>query len=154
MAVLPDNFNYENTSDNTNDNTENDVITVADLKDTYPTRTYKVNFNTGQLEGFVDGLEAMKQAFYFAINTQRHLNLAFTSNFGMEWRDLIGKPNDYIISEILTRVQSMIKADSRFLSADYDEDEPFTIEGDKLIVNIVIQTEYGSFNTEITSTVG
>lgn len=115
----------------------------------YPTRTFKVNFENNQVNGFVDGLDALKQSFMFMINTQRFVNTAFTSNFGMDWKDLIGQPNDYILSEVLARVQDMILADNRFLSADYYETRPFEIIGDMVIINIEVKTIYGDFTTQI-----
>ena len=115
----------------------------------YPTETYKINFQTNQIEGKISGIEALKQYFLLAINTQRFSNAAFTSNFGMDWNDLIGLPDDYIISEVLTRVQDMILADKRFLSVDYYDTMPFEINGNNIIINLVVKTEEGDFDASV-----
>ena len=115
----------------------------------YSTETYKINFQTNQIEGKISGIEALKQYFLLAINTQRFSNVAFTSNFGMDWNDLIGLPDDYIISEVLTRVQDMILADKRFLSVDYYDTTPFEINGNNIIINLVVKTEEGDFDASV-----
>lgn len=116
----------------------------------YNTKTYKINWETNQIEGYVDGIEALKQSFMLAFNTQRYKNHAFTSNYGMDWQDLIGMPEDYILSEVLTRAQDMILADKRFLSVEYYEDDPYTVEGDTIYINLDIKTVEGDFTASVT----
>lgn len=128
------------------ENLENDFDRDAN----YSTKTYKVNFETQQVIGFTDGIDALKQSFLFAINTQRYQNHAFTSNYGMDWRNLIGMPSEYILSEVLTRVQDMILADNRFLSVDFYESDPYTIEGDTIYINLEIKTNEGDFTATVT----
>lgn len=127
----------------------NDNNNAIDRPAEYPTETYKINFHTNQIEGKISGIEALKQYFLLAINTQRFSNAAFTSNFGMDWNDLIGLPDDYIISEVLTRVQDMILADKRFLSVDYYDTTPFEINGNNIIINLVVKTEEGDFDASV-----
>lgn len=122
---------------------------AKEMMDVYPTKTYKINFTTQQIEGNVSGIEALKQAFLLQINTQRLENSAFTTNYGMDWKDLIGMPEEYILSEVLTRIQDMITSDKRFLSVDYDEDSPFEINGSSIIINLVVETEEGSFTASV-----
>ena len=141
MAIIPDDV-YEND--------ENGYIDILDkISEDYPTKTYKINPLTNQIEGYCDGLEAMKQAFNLQLNTQRYRNFGFSNNYGMEWQDLIGKSEDYIISELIKRLKDMIKGDKRYTNVDLYSDEPFTINGDRLIINIVVETIYGSFDAEV-----
>ena len=139
MAIIPDDI-YED---------ENNLFISDKIPDEYPTKTYKVNPITNQIEGYCDGLEAMKQAFNLQLNTQRYKSYGFSNNYGMEWQDLIGKPEDYIISEIIKRLKDMIKGDKRYIDIDLYNDEPFTINGDRLIINIVVETIYGIFDAEV-----
>lgn len=115
----------------------------------YPTETYKINFETNRVERMTDGLEAMKQAFYLAINTERFIHPAFTNNYGMEWDNLIGRPEDYIISETLYRIKDMVEADKRFLSVDYWPDKNFEIKEDYIIIYLTVSTTYGDFLTSV-----
>lgn len=130
-----------NSEVNSKDNTE--------MMDEYPTKTYKVNFQTNQIEGYVEGIEALKQSFLLSINTQRFNNSAFTANYGMDWKDLIGLPDDYIVSEVLTRIQDMILADKRFLSVDLYDTNPFEINGNSIIINLIVKTEEGDFDASV-----
>lgn len=127
-----------------------DEVVDYDRPAEYNTKTYKINWETNQIEGYVDGIEALKQSFMLAFNTQRYKNHAFTSNYGMDWQGLIGMPEDYIISEVLTRVQDMVLADKRFLSVEYYEDDPYTIEGDAIYINLDIKTVEGDFTASVT----
>lgn len=122
---------------------------IPEMLENYPTETYKVNFQTQQIEGKVSGIDALKQAFLLVINTQRFSNAAFTSNYGMDWNDLIGLPDDYIVSEVLTRIQDMILADKRFLSVDFYDNIPFEINGNCIIINLVVKTEEGDFDASV-----
>lgn len=119
------------------------------LKDDYPTETFKINFETNQIEGKCNSLEAMKQAFYLQLNTQRYANKAFSNNFGMEWQDLIGNTEDFIVSEIVKRLKDMILGDKRYTDVSLDSDSPFEINGDLIIINIIVTTIYGEFTAEI-----
>ena len=133
-------------------NSEINSENIPEMMDEYPTETYKINFQTQQVEGKVSGIEALKQAFLLAINTQRFDNGAFTTNYGMDWKDLIGLPDDYIISEVLTRIQDMILADKRFLSVDFYDNNAFEINGNSIIINLVIKTEEGEFDATVNIT--
>lgn len=122
---------------------------TAEMPEEYPTKNYKINFTTNQIEGYTDGLDTLKQYFLLAINTQKSSNKAFTNNFGMDWTDLIGMPDEYIVSTVLTRIQDMILADNRFVSVDYYDDNPFTINGDSIIINLTVKTTEGDFDAEV-----
>lgn len=130
-------------------NSETNSQDIPEMLENYSTETYKVNFQTQQIEGKVSGIDALKQAFLLAVNTQRFSNAAFTSNYGMDWNDLIGLPDDYIVSEVLTRIQDMILADKRFLSVDFYDNNPFEINGNCIIINLVVKTEEGDFDASV-----
>lgn len=133
-------------------NSETNSENIPEMMENYPTETYKINFQTQQVEGKVSGIEALKQAFLLAINTQRFSNEAFTSNYGMDWVDLIGLPDDYIVSEVLTRIQDMILADKRFLSVNFYDNNAFEIIGNQIIINLIVKTEEGDFDATVNIT--
>lgn len=112
-----------------------------------PSYTYFIDPETNQILRMCDGFEAVKQAFNLLINTQRFMHNGFTSDYGMDWSDLIGRPVDYIISETQARLKEAIKPDSRFISVDLDANEPYIIEGDQIIMKFEVITVFGGFNT-------
>lgn len=114
-----------------------------------PTYTYYVDIDTNQILRMCDGFEAVKQAFNLLINTQRFIHQGFTSDYGMDWSDLIGRPVDYIISETQARLKDAIKPDSRFVSVDLSSNNPYTIDGDSIIMNFEVITVFGGFETSM-----
>lgn len=114
-----------------------------------PSYTYYVDTDTNQILRMCDGFEAVKQAFNLLINTQRFIHQGFTSDYGMDWSDLIGRPVDYIISETQARLKDAIKPDSRFVSVDLSSNNPYTIDGDSIVMNFEVITVFGGFETSM-----
>ena len=54
---------------------------------------------TCNVVGECDGLEAVKQAVYNILNTERYRYIIFSWNYGVELQDLIGKSMDYVMVE-------------------------------------------------------
>ena len=119
---------------------------VSDDDSEQPTKTFYIDPDTNQVLRMCDGFEAVKQAFHLLINTQRFIHQGFTSDYGMDWSDLIGRPTDFIISEVQSRLKDAIKPDERFISVDLNPDSPYTIEGDELIMNFEVVTVFGGFS--------
>lgn len=59
-----------------------------------PTKTYKVDFDTGRVAGYVDETEAMKQAIFKILSTERFLYLIYSWNYGIELNAVVGKSYD------------------------------------------------------------
>ena len=49
-----------------------------------PSRTYAVDWQTGRVSGFVDGTDALKQAIYKILQTERFAHLIYSWNYGFE----------------------------------------------------------------------
>ena len=56
-----------------------------------PSRTYKIDFDAGRVGGFCDETEAMKQAIYKIIQTERFAYLIYSWNYGIELDAVVGK---------------------------------------------------------------
>lgn len=65
-----------------------------------PTKTYKVDFDTGRVAGYVDETEAMKQAIFKILSTERFLYLIYSWNYGIELNAVVGKSYPVFSSEI------------------------------------------------------
>lgn len=112
-------------------------------------QTFYVDPVSNQIIGKCDGIEAVKQTFEFLIATRRGMHRCFTANWGVDFRDLIGRPDDYIISELLTRVQDAIKPDDRIISVDLNKDYPFEVDGDSILINFEVETVFGTFESSL-----
>lgn len=83
-----------------------------------PTHTYKWDYNTKRNGGYAEDLEAMKQACYKIIYTERYRHLIYSWNYGVELEDLFGKPLTYVYPEIKRRIREALLADDRVSEVD------------------------------------
>lgn len=78
-----------------------------------PTKTYKIDFESGRVGGFVDDTEAMKQAIYKILQTDRFAFLIYSWNYGIELDAAVGKSYQVFASEIKRVIHEALLADSR-----------------------------------------
>ena len=79
-----------------------------------PSYTYAVNYGgNGQLNGYCDQTEAVKQAIYKIINTERYRYIIYSWNYGIELEDLYGQPIPYIYAEAQRRIIEALLQDDR-----------------------------------------
>ena len=81
-----------------------------------PSRTYKMSIDNLIINGFCDGLEAVKQAIYKILNTERYEYSIYSWNYGIELKDLYGEPLDYAYAELERRITEALMWDKRILS--------------------------------------
>ena len=122
--------------------TSESTISKNLTKKSYKTFTYKINNDISKIDGDVDYLDAMKQVMYLIINTDRYKYPIFSSSYGIDLRNIVGKETDFIIAELQSQLSDCVLDDSRFLSVDYNS---HTEEGDVLSIQFDISTIYGDF---------
>ena len=83
-----------------------------------PTHTYKMNLESNLIRGYTDGQEAMKQAIYKILNTERYQYVMYSWNYGIELLDLYGEPVSYVCPELERRITEAITWDDRIQSVD------------------------------------
>lgn len=90
-------------------------------------RTYKL-FND-KIQGYVDGLEALKQAIYKVLNTERYEYPIYSFSYGVELDSLIGKDPMYVQIELKRRIRECLLKDERITNVD---NFSFELAGDKI----------------------
>lgn len=83
-----------------------------------PSKTYQMHFEQKIINGYCDELEAMKQAAYKILNTERYQYIIYSWDFGIETLDLYGEPVTYVCPELQRRITEALTQDTRFLSVD------------------------------------
>ncbi|GFI02301.1 MAG: DUF2634 domain-containing protein [Lachnospiraceae bacterium] len=78
-----------------------------------PTYTYKMDPESGLIRGYVDGIEAMEQAVYKILSTERYRYLIYSWNYGIELEDLFGQPVSYACPELERRIREALIWDGR-----------------------------------------
>ena len=84
----------------------------------YPSKTYAMRREAGTVVGMTDGLDAIEQAVYKALMTERSAYLAYSDNYGVELNDLIGMPTSYVLPELKRRITEALCWDTRIDSVD------------------------------------
>lgn len=111
-----------------------------------PTHTYKMNLESNLIRGYTDGQEAMKQAIYKILNTERYQYVMYSWNYGIELLDLYGEPVSYVCPELERRITEALTWDDRIQSVDNFE---FNIsKKGEILVTFTAYTVFGDVVAE------
>lgn len=110
-----------------------------------PTLTYRVQKEKEIVSGTVDELEAMKQAVFKILFTERYQYEIYNWEYGMELNDLFGRAKSYVIPEIKKRIEEALLADDRIKAVT-----DFKFGGGKgnLEVKFKVHTIFGTLEIE------
>lgn len=104
MRLLPEEFNN---------------ISIAGSQAPMPSKTYRMNIEEETVAGIItEDLEAVRQAVYKILNTERYKHVIYSSDYGVELADLFGKPMPYVIPEIPRRIEEALLVDDRITKVD------------------------------------
>lgn len=111
-----------------------------------PTHTYKMNLESNLIRGYTDGQEAMKQAIYKILNTERYQYVMYSWNYGIELLDLYGEPVSYVCPELERRITEALTWDDRIQCVDNFE---FNIsKKGEILVTFTAHTVFGDVVAE------
>ncbi len=111
-----------------------------------PTHTYKMNLESNLIRGYTDEQEAMKQAIYKILNTERYQYVMYSWNYGIELLDLYGEPVSYVCPELERRITEALTWDDRIQSVDNFE---FNIsKKGEILVTFTAHTVFGDVVAE------
>ena len=88
------------------------------------------------------------QAIYFMLNSERYQFPIYSTNYGMELKDLIGMPRNLAESEIRRRVEDCLTQDDRITGVS---DFRFQHKRNKTHVTFTVHT---TFNEDLTYILG
>lgn len=121
----------------------NQLMYLELLDETTPSKTHKIV--NGRLIGMIDNLEAVTQAIYLILSTERYTCPIYSWDYGVELADLIGQPMSYIQPEIKRRVAEALLQEDRITAVDGFE---FVNHKGSVHVSFVVSTIYGDINAE------
>lgn len=104
-------------------------------------KTYRLSNN--KIQGFTDGLQALEQAIYKELNTERYEYPIYSFSYGIELESLIGKDPTYVKLELKRRIQECLLQDDRIKSVDNFN---FDIAGDELLCTFEVKSIYGDLS--------
>ena len=112
--------------------------------------TYKIDSKGCEISGKIAGLEAVKQAVYFMLNTERGQYPIYSDSYGVSLSGLIGCDSDYAMSELKRRITAALSSDERINGADNFE---FEKSKGKIHCSFTVRTKYGDISSETDATI-
>lgn len=94
-----------------------DIRTTPDYDETERTpeimtsRTYRLTKD--RIAGYIDGIDAMKQAVWKRLMTEKYVYDIYDDTYGLQTVDLIGKEYSYVISKLQKRIKETLLYDDR-----------------------------------------
>lgn len=127
-------------------------VEVVEQKD-QTSRTYKIDFSSGRVGGFIDETDAMKQAIIKILQSERFLYLIYSWNYGIEMNAIVGKSYQVIASEIKRIIREALLEDRRI--TDVYDITAEQIDKRTLSVRFTASTVFGevTIETEVSANV-
>ena len=116
-----------------------------------PHKTYRMNFKDNNIEGFVDGKDAIRQAIYKILGTERYAYPIYSWDYGIELSDLYGEDVRYVCAELEDRIKEALTQDDRVVAVTdfkFDTKEKgivkveFTVESIEGNIDIESEVDY------------
>lgn len=111
----------------------------------YPSKTYYMNLEKYRIIGKTDGIEAIPQAIYKILRTERSHYAAYSDNYGVELVDLFGMPITYVLPELERRIKEALEWDSRINLVDNFQ---FEVKGSVVTATFTAHTIFGDIDAE------
>jgi len=112
---------------------------------TYPIQEWLLNTDSQKLTESEQTLSAIAQDITFALSVERNKYPIMSSNFGVEFEDLLGKDEAYVKANIKRRIQDALLIDDRIISVSNFAFKK--VNGDSLFVSFVVETVLGTIET-------
>ena len=103
-----------------------------------------------KIEGFVDELEALKQAIYKILSTEQYEYPIYSFKYGIAWKELLGEERSYVRAELRRMVEEALQQDDRIREVDGFE---FEFSGDTCRCTFDVSSIYGELQIEKEMTV-
>ncbi|WP_313132651.1 DUF2634 domain-containing protein [Anaerocolumna sp.] len=111
-----------------------------------PSKTYRLDTSNNKILGKIDELEAIKQAIYLRLNTEKDEHLIYGPDYGIQLEDLYGEPNSYVLPTLQGRIAEALYQDERILGVD---DFYFTEEKGSITASFTVHTNLGDIESEL-----
>lgn len=108
-------------------------------------KTYFLNIEKNTISTICDGIEAMKQAIYCILNTERFEHLIYSWNYGIELKHLIGENTTFAIPELERVIKEALLQDTRILEVNNFE---FEVKDNTILAKFTVITNVGEIKTE------
>lgn len=122
-----------------------EINAVNQLDNEIPSYTYRLDIQNNCIQGYVDDVEAITQAVYLILQTERYESLIYNFYYGVEFDSLIGQNRDYVNSEIKRRITEALTEDDRINDITNFK---ISFNDDYANVSFTVQSSVGNINIE------
>lgn len=117
---------------------------------TQPTRTYRLNFTGKPSTGMLDGVEAMKQAIYMILYSERYVYEMFSWNYGVEFWPCFQESDPVLaMAKVETAIREALLQDDRITAVDSFSFEPDETNKKALHVTFNVLTTEGNVESDV-----
>lgn len=110
-----------------------------------PSRTYSLDKEEGKFNiGYIDDLEAVKQAIYLVLLTERYDYIIY-DEYGVEIKYLFGREDSFVIPELERVITEAVLRDDRATNVT---DFKITKNKDAMLCTFTVHTVFGDFEAE------
>lgn len=128
---------------------ENPIDYTTDV-DTIPSKTYKLIIKedkNDRIIGYIDNLEAVKQAIYHILSVERYSYDIYSDNYGIELEQYTGRGIDYLKATIENTLQEALLIDLRIINVIVTD--IITLQKDSVQVKFNVTSIYGDLQMEV-----
>lgn len=123
---------------------QDDLMQDLEEVETEPSLTYKMDLERNRIIGYCDDLEAVKQAIYKIIYTERYDYVIYSWDYGIELKELFGESVSYVIPELQIRITEALMADDRIQNVYNFEFN--TVKKNMVFVTFSVDTTIGTID--------
>lgn len=125
--------------------TDSDVLLSEIKYEEQTNRTYCLDREKNIITNFCDGIEAIKQAIYCILNTERFEHSIYSWNYGIEMKHLIGENSIYVISELERVIREALLQDERILEVNNFD---FEVKQNTILAKFTVFTVLGKLEMD------
>ena len=118
---------------------------INQLDEQMTSYTYNINRNTNRISGYIDDKDAIIQAIYLILQTERYESMIYNWYYGVEFDGLIGKQRDYVTSELQRVIREALTEDDRIIEVS---DFEITYTEDNALIVFLVETNIGDITVE------
>ncbi|RXZ84698.1 DUF2634 domain-containing protein [Paenibacillaceae bacterium] len=111
-----------------------------------PSLTWQLDLERGRITGKIDGLQAVRQAVFKMLQTDRYFHAIYSFDYGHELAGQLGGSPLLVQSEAARLISEALLQDNRISAVD---DIAVESVGAELVIRFTVVTQYGSFEEEM-----
>lgn len=125
-------------------------ITTEPTGTAQPSRTWKIDFEKKKIMGTTDGLDALRQAVFLCLSTQRYEHAIYSRGYGVETKHLPGQDYGLARKALEEAVRDALSQDDRIESVGGFS---FSRVGDTVTVSFSVTGTGGTTKLEVSAVV-